>query len=75
MEEHEPGGVCIARPVRDALGRVCGAISVAGIAQRMDEAARESVADLLRDAVRRIERRMQGTPDPTPSRPLQEASR
>jgi IclR family acetate operon transcriptional repressor len=62
MEEHEPGGVCVARPVMDAAGRVCGAISVAGIAQRMTEAARLRIAAQLRSAVGEIERRMQGTP-------------
>lgn len=60
MEEHEPGGVCVARPVMDAAGRICGAVSVAGIAQRMTDTARLRVAGLLRSAVVEIERRMQG---------------
>ena len=64
MEEHEPGGVCVARPVMDASGRVCGAISVAGIAQRMTPAARQRIAALLRDAVAEIEGRMQGVAPP-----------
>jgi len=59
-EEHEPGGVCVARPVMDASGRVCGAISVAGIAQRMTEPARRRIVGLLRDAVAEIEGRMRG---------------
>ena len=62
VEEHESGGICIARPVMDAAGRVCGALSVAGIAQRMTDAARLRVAGLLRRAVTEIERRMQGAP-------------
>jgi IclR family acetate operon transcriptional repressor len=62
MEEHEPGGICVARPVMDVAGRVCGAVSVAGIAQRMTDAVRLSVAGLLRDAVAEIERRMRGGP-------------
>ncbi|WP_372624658.1 IclR family transcriptional regulator [Falsiroseomonas sp.] len=61
-EEHEPGGICVARPVMDAAGRVCGAVSVAGIAQRMTDGARLRVAGLLRRAVTEIERRMQGGP-------------
>lgn len=75
MEEHEPGGVCIAHPVRNIAGRVCGAISVAGIAQRMDGAARQRVSLLLREAVQAIERRMQGAPAPLSPRHQQEASR
>ena len=77
VEEHEAGGVCIARPVRDAAGRICGAISVAGIAQRMDETARLRVATQLLHAVMDIQQRMRGTP-PTQSgigtRQPQEAS-
>jgi DNA-binding IclR family transcriptional regulator len=64
MEENEPGGVCIARAVMDPAGRVCGAVSVAGIAQRMTAPARQRVAALLQDAVADIERRMQGAPRP-----------
>ncbi len=60
LEEHEPGGVCVARPVTDPAGRVCGAISIAGIVQRMTDAARLRAAGLLRSAVVEIERRMQG---------------
>lgn len=60
MEEHEPGGVCVARPVMDAAGRVCGAVSVAGIAQRLSDAVRLRIAGQLRRAVGEIERRMRG---------------
>ena len=62
LEENEPGGVCVARPVMDPAGRVCGAVSVAGIAQRMAEPARQRILGLLRSAVLEIERRMAGAP-------------
>ena len=61
-EEHEPGGVGVARPVMDASGRVRGAIGVAGIAPRMTDAATRRIVAMLRDAVAEIEDRMRGDP-------------
>ena len=55
-EEHEPGIICIAAPVRAASGRVLGAVSVTSTTARTDLAGLESLAPQVRDTAAAIAR-------------------
>ncbi|MFN3662005.1 IclR family transcriptional regulator [Yoonia sp.] len=53
-EEHEPGIICIAMPIRTDTGRVLGAISVTSTTGRTDLAGLESYVPILSDTAAAI---------------------
>ena len=55
-EEHEPGIICIAVPVRADSGRLLGALSVTSTTQRTNLAGLERLAPQLMDTAARIAR-------------------
>jgi DNA-binding IclR family transcriptional regulator len=57
-EEMEQGAHCIAVPIFDATRSVCGAISVSGLRDRMDEAGMTAVGDAIAEEVAIIEKRL-----------------
>ncbi len=54
MEENEPGVRCVAAPIYDNKGEVCGAISISGPSVRMDDEKLNSLALKVRDGGKRI---------------------
>jgi DNA-binding IclR family transcriptional regulator len=54
LEENEDRIRCVAAPVRDAAGRIVGAISVSSAAQYMDDARMQHMAEDVRETARRI---------------------
>lgn len=57
-EEMEKGAHCVAVPIFDGFERVCGAISVAGVKDRMSDDAMAEIAALIAAEIARIERRL-----------------
>jgi DNA-binding IclR family transcriptional regulator len=57
-EENNPGVRCVAAPIFDASGRVVASVNVTGTTSQIGDAALPKVADLVRDAARRISQRM-----------------
>ncbi|WP_425039233.1 IclR family transcriptional regulator [Primorskyibacter sp. S187A] len=53
-EEHEPGIICVAMPIRSATGRVLGALSVTSATSRTNLAALEGLVPRLRDTAQAI---------------------
>jgi DNA-binding IclR family transcriptional regulator len=70
-EEHEPGIICVAMPIRAASGRVLGALSVTSSTARTNLAALEAHVPRLREAAQAIsdEIRSWRFPDETPASP------
>jgi IclR family acetate operon transcriptional repressor len=58
LEEMEQGAHCIAVPIFDATGAVCGAISVSGLRDRMDPAQMDRVGDAIAAEIAGIEKRL-----------------
>lgn len=56
LEENEDLIRCVAAPVRDASGRIVGAISVSSAAQYMDDQRMAGLTDEVRDTARAISR-------------------
>ncbi|WP_294266952.1 IclR family transcriptional regulator [uncultured Sphingomonas sp.] len=63
LEENEDAIRCVAAPVRDAAGRIAGAISVSSAAQYMDDARMAALADTVRDAAQAIGRDLGWNPE------------
>jgi DNA-binding IclR family transcriptional regulator len=57
-EENNPGVRCVAAPIFDASGRVVASINVTGTTSQIGEAAIPKVAEMVRDAARRVSQRM-----------------
>ncbi|WP_342078438.1 IclR family transcriptional regulator [Yoonia sp. SS1-5] len=53
-EEHEPGIICVAMPIRSETGRVLGALSVTSTTRRTNLAGLEGYVPILRDTVEKI---------------------
>lgn len=65
--ERQPGSASVAAPVFDFSGAVVGSLSVCGPAERVDEAAGERYAPLVRAAAEQVSRALGwsgGLPDP-----------
>ncbi len=54
LEENEDRIRCVAAPVRDAAGKIVGAISVSSVAQYMDDDRMQRLADEVRESARII---------------------
>ena len=57
-EENSLGARCLAVPVFDRLGRVEASLGISGTTTQIDDAHLPKLADLLRDAARRISRQL-----------------
>jgi IclR family acetate operon transcriptional repressor len=57
-EEMEQGAYCVAVPIFDASRTVCGAISVSGLRDRMDDKTMTEVGDAIAGEVALIEKRL-----------------
>ena len=68
-EEHEPGIICAAMPIRSSTGRVLGALSVTSSTARTNLAALEAHVPRLMQAVQAISNELQSWrfPDETPA--------
>lgn len=53
-EEHEPGIICVAVPIRTATGRLLGALSVTSTTHRTNLAGLERLAPTIQDTAARI---------------------
>ncbi|HWP45086.1 MAG TPA: IclR family transcriptional regulator [Blastocatellia bacterium] len=62
-EENSLGARCVAAPVMDAAGRVIAAVGVSGTVNQIDRASIARVAEMARDAARRISKQF-GYPAP-----------
>lgn len=63
LEENEDLIRCVAAPVRDASGRIVGAISVSSAAQYMDDARMATLSVNVRGTAERISRDLGWSPD------------
>ncbi|KQM94477.1 transcriptional regulator [Sphingomonas sp. Leaf22] len=63
LEENEDLIRCVAAPVRDASGRIVGAISVSSAAQYMDDARMATLSADVRGTAERISRDLGWSPD------------
>ena len=62
-EEHERCVVCIAAPIRNALGDVCAAVGISGLKWNMDAHGHDLVRQLVREAANEISHAL-GAPVP-----------
>ncbi|MCH2165456.1 MAG: IclR family transcriptional regulator [Marinovum sp.] len=58
-EEHEPGIICVAMPIKSANGRVMGALSVTSSTARTNLAALEALVPRLRETANAISEELQ----------------
>lgn len=60
-EENSLGARCLASPVFDVLGNVAGALGVSGTLTQVDETNLPKITEALKDAARRVSRKLQRT--------------
>jgi DNA-binding IclR family transcriptional regulator len=65
LEENEDRIRCVGAPIRDETGHIVAAISVASVAQYMDDARMRELAVIVREAGAAISRELGWTPDVT----------